>query len=247
MSRRVLLVLVALLCVAAVAAYQATRPQTAPADPAAFVPNPGVYLDFSPSFRTSIADAYYLSMVQYFGEHVDGDGRLDALPQMVELVTTLSPRFARAYLFGAFALVDAGRPELGYEVLKRGFAANPDDYRFPAYLGYFAYRYGEGDEKDAVAAEWYRRAAAIPGRPDYIPRLAATLLGKGGDVEKSVAMWGQVYLAGDKYSRQRAIDGLDEILPRERDARMRALAPLVQTMPEDELNTLVAALFEGVQ
>jgi tetratricopeptide (TPR) repeat protein len=246
-SRRVVLAIAALVCAVGVVAYQATRPQAAPADPAVFVPSPNVYLDFSPSYRTSIADAYYLSMVQYFGEHVNGDARLDALPQMVELVTTLSPHFTRAYLFGAFALVDAGRPDAAYEILRRGFAANPDDYRFPAYLGYFAYRYGEGEDKDAVAAEWYRQAAAIPGRPDYIPRLAATLLGKGGDVEKSVVMWGQVYLAGDKYSRQRAIDGLDQILPRDKEARMKALAPLVQTMPEDELNTLLAALFEGIQ
>lgn len=247
MVRRTLLALIVLVCVAGVIAYQATRPERAPANPAVFVPDPQLFLDFSPSFRTSIADAYYLGMVQYFGEHVKGDGRLDSLPQMVDLVTALSPHFKRAYLFGAFALIDARRPDVSYEILKRGYEENPDDYRFPAYLGYFAYSFGVGENKDAVAGEWYRRAAAVPGRPDYIPRLAATILGKGGELEKSVVMWGQVYMAGDKYSRQKAVDGLDLILPKGREARMKALAPLVGTMPEDELNRLLAELFKGAE
>ena len=57
-------------------------------------------------------------------------------------------------------------------------------------------------------------------------------------------MWGQVYAAGDKYSRQKAVDGLDRILPKEKEARMKALAPLVGTMPEDELDQLIAELFK---
>lgn len=247
MLRRLALVLLVALCLAVIVAYQVTRPEAAPADPVVFVPDPDVYLDFSPSFRTSIADAYYLTMVQYYGEHVSGDGKFDSLPQIVDLVTRLSPRFYRPYVFGAFALADAGRPDLSYLILRRGYKAKPDDYRFPAYLGYFAYRYGRPDQKDALAAEWYRQAAALPGSPDFIGRLAATLLGKSGDREKSVVMWGQVYLAGDKYSRQRAIDGLNGILPRDKDARMKALAPLVQTMPEQEFNDLIAALFEGAE
>ena len=66
---------------AGVVAYQVTRPAKAPANPRVFVPSPQFFLDFSPSFRTSIADAYYLHMVQYYGEHVKGDGRLDSLPR----------------------------------------------------------------------------------------------------------------------------------------------------------------------
>ena len=130
---------------------------------------------------------YYLQMVQYYGEHVSGDGRLDSLPAMAELVTTLSPHFTRAYLFSAFALIDAGRADAAYELLQKGFEENPDDWHFPAYLGFFAYRYGEGEEKNLAAARWYQKASEIPGSPDYLPRLAAALLAKGGEQEKAVA------------------------------------------------------------
>jgi tetratricopeptide (TPR) repeat protein len=186
-------------------------------------------------------------MVQYYGEHVNGDGRLDSLPQMVDLVSRLSPHFTRAYMFGALALMDAGRPDAGYEALKRGFEENPGDWHFPAYLGFFAYRYGEGKTMTLAAARWYEKAAAIPGSPDYLHRLAATLTAKGGEEEKAIVMWGQMYLGGDKYSRKKAVAGLEHILPNDKSARMKALAPLVGTMPKDELNQLIAELFKGYE
>ena len=163
---------------------------------------------------------------------------------MVDLVTTLSPHFTRAYLFGAFALIDAGRTDVAYAVLERGFEQNPDEWVFPAFLGYFAYQYGEREDKDLVAAQWYEKAAAIPGSPDYLPRLAAALSAKGGDEEKAILMWGQAYLAGDEYARQKAVDGLAGILPVDKEARMRAVAPLNETMPKAEFEALVAELFK---
>ena len=161
-----------------------------------------------------------------------------------DLVTTLSPHFTRAYLFGAFALIDAGRPDLGYAMLERGFKENPDEWFFPAFLGYFAYQYGEGEDKDLIGAQWYEKAAAIPGSPAYLPRLAAALLAKGGEEEKAILMWGQAYLAGDKYAREKAVDGLERILPKDKEARMKALAPLVDTMPKAEFDQLIAELFK---
>ncbi len=243
MLRRAVTALVVLACAAGVVAYQATRPARAPASPRVFVPAARFFQDFSPSFRTSVADLYYLQMVQYYGEHVSGDGRLDSLPEMAALVTALSPRFTRAYLFSAFALIDAGRVDAAYELLERGYAANPHEWRLPAYLGFFAYRYGADGDKDLVASRWYERAARIPGAPDYLPRLAAALLAKGGEREKAVLMLGQAYLAGDEYAREKAVQGLEHILPTEKEGRMKALAPLYETMPAADADALVAELF----
>ena len=245
MLRRAVVVLAVLACAGGVIAYQTTRPSSAPANPRVFVPSPKFFQDFSPSFRTSIADAYYLAMVQYYGEHVNGDRRLDSLPAMVDLVTSLSPHFTRAYLFGAFALVDAKRPDAAYAILQKGFKANPNDWHFPAYLGFFAYRYGQGKDKDLVAADWYKKAAAIPGGPLYLPRLAAALLARGGEEQKAILMWGQAYLAGDKYARQKAVAGLESLLPKDKQARMKALAPLYGTMPKKDFDALIAELFKG--
>jgi hypothetical protein len=157
----------------------------------------------------------------------------------------LSPHFTRAYLFGAFALIDADRPDAGYATLRRGFAENPGDWHFPAYLGFFAYRYGQGKDKNLVAARWYEQAAAIPGSPSYLLRLAAALSAKGGEDQKAILMWGQVYMGGDKYVRQKAVTELDSLLPKDKGARMKAVAPLVDTMPKAEFEALLAELFKG--
>ena len=80
-----------------------------------------------------------------------------------------------------------------------------------------------------------------------MPRLAAELSAKGGDLEKAMAMWGQVYAKGDKYSRQKAVAGLDKILPTDKTARMKALAPLYGTMPKAELRGAHRGSVQGVQ
>jgi hypothetical protein len=245
--RRIVAIAVIVACASGVVAYQATRPARAPANPRVFVPSPGFFLDFSPSFRTTIADSYYLYMVQYYGEHVQGDGRLDSLPEMARLVTRLSPHFTRAYLFAAFALMDAQAPGVSYEILKRGFQANPGDWRFPSYLGFFTYAFASNKNKDSIAADWYTKAAAIPGSPARLQRLAAVLLGKGGETRKAITMWGQVYSAGDKFSRKKAVDGLNRILPKQKEARMKALAPLYQTMSKADFDALIAELFSASQ
>jgi hypothetical protein len=245
--KRLLAVVLVVACAAGAVSYQVMHPSRAPASPRVFVPSPHFFTDFSPSFRTSIADAYYLFMVQYYGEHVNGDHRLDSLPAMVNLITTLSPHYTKAYIFGAFALMDAGHADLGYKLLQRGFKENPGDWHFPDYLGFFAYTFGKGAAKDKVVGDWYRKAAALPGSPPFVKQLAAAMLGKGGETEKAVLLWGQVYSAGDKYSQQKAVAGLDKILPADKAARMKALAPLYNTMPKDDFETLVAELFKGYQ
>jgi tetratricopeptide (TPR) repeat protein len=243
--KRALAVLLVVACAGGVVAYQVSRPAQAPASATLFVPSPKFFLDLSPGFRTSIADAYYLKLVQYYGEYAAGQHGLDAAPAMIDLITSLSPHFKRPYVFGAFALTDAGRPDQAVELLKRGFRNNPRQYVYPSFIGYFTYQYGAGKDKDVRAAEWYQKAAAIPGSPAYLGRLAAVLLAKGGATEKAVTMWGQVWLGGDKYSRGKAVAGLDQLLPKDPAARLRALAPLSETMPKADYDALVGLLVPG--
>ncbi len=41
--------------------------------------------------------------------------------------------------------------------------------------------------------------------------------------------------------------GCERILPEDKTARMKALAPLYQTMPKDEFEALIAELFKGYE
>ena len=243
--RRVVAILVVLVCLAVVIGFQGTREKNAAGDPRVFVPSPRFFEKLAPSFRTTIADAYWLGAVQYYGEHVDGDRRLDSLPAMLDLVTTLSPHFIEPYLFSTFALVDAGKPQMAYDLLRRGFKANPHDWRLPFQLGFMAYTYGPKETKARAAAEWFTIAGKLPGSPAFVPRLAAGLLARGGEKEQATLMWGQIYAQGDKYVRAKAVAGLEAILPTGEQARIKALAPLYGTMPRTDFDALVEDLVAG--
>ncbi len=210
-------------CMALVVSYQMSRSGTETRIGQPFVPSPQFFLDFSPSYRATIADAYWLQTIQYYGEHVRTDQKFDSLEGMIDLVTTLSPHFQRGYLFGAYALLDSGMGNEAYRLLERGFKENPAAWKLATNAGILMYIYGPEDVKTRVAAKWFERAAAIPQAPDYVPRIAARLLGKGGALQKSIALYAEIYATGDEYSREKALKGLDEVLPASHDARRRAL------------------------
>ncbi len=240
--RRVGLVVVFVACVAVVVGYQVTRRNEERRIGQPFVPSPRFFLDFSPSFRATIADAYWLQTVQYYGEHVGTDQEYDRLEALLDLVSELSPRFERAYLFGAYALLEAGLAQEAYDLLKRGAAENPDAWRIATNAGIFMYSYGEEDVRRERAAEWFEKAAATPGAPTYVARIAARLLGEGGEVEKATALWAEVYATGDKYSKEKALAGLDGILPHERHERRRALEQVRGLMELETFDELLRKL-----
>jgi hypothetical protein len=243
--RRVLALAAVAICVAVVIGYQSNRPAAATPNPVVFVPSPGFYKNFSPSVRATLADVYWLSTIQYYGERVKADRRLDSLPAMVRLVTSLSPHFTEAYFFGAFSMIDVGRPATAYALLQQGYRANPRDWRFPFYLGFFVYTYASGAHKDAIAAQWYADAARLPGRPEFVPRLAAELATKGSERQTAIDLWTQVYCQGDKYARQKAVTALDGLLPTGKVAREKAVARLEPTVPRSLFAQFVADLFQG--
>ena len=243
--RRLALVLLVAACAAVVVAYQATRPAQAISNPRVFIPSAGVYRHLSPSMRATVADVYWLFAIQYYGEHVDSDHRLDSLPAMIDLVSELSPHFREPYFFGAFSSIDRRDPGWGYALLQRGAQANPRDWRFPFYLGFFAYTFASDANKDRVAADWYARAARLGGGPAYLPRLAAELAQKGNDRQKAIDLWTQVYAQGDKYARQKAVAALDRLLPRGKVARERAVAQLKDLLPAARFDQFVTDLFQA--
>ena len=57
----------------------------------------------------SVADLAWLRAVQYYGEHRHTDNRFTRMEHVFEILTTLSPRYEAAYVFGAFALAQEGQ------------------------------------------------------------------------------------------------------------------------------------------
>lgn len=135
-------------------------------------------------FSNLAADVLWVRAVGYFGGHLLTDGEYPWLYSILVQVTTLDPPFRYPYLFGGMAL--ALKPETGAEsiaMLARGMTNYPGDWRYPFYMGFNAF-YNQRDPERA--ASLMRYAASLPGKPEYLPRLAASLLAESGRVDAAV-------------------------------------------------------------
>ena len=102
---------------------------------------------------------------------------------LLDLTTTLDPRFNIAYRFGAIFLAEpypggAGRPDLAIALLEKGLRARPDKWEYMQDIGFVHYWWRHDYP---AAAEWFDRASQVPGAPWWLKSLAATTLAEGGD------------------------------------------------------------------
>jgi len=151
-------------------------------------------------------DLYWIRAIQYYGgtkirlgalsqepEPVSGRqaSAYPALYPLLDLTTTLDPRFNIAYRFGAIFLAEpfpggAGRPDHAIALLQKGLGARPDKWEYMQDIGFVHY-WWRRDYR--AAAEWFERASRVPGAPWFLRSLAATTLAEGGDRQSSRIMW----------------------------------------------------------
>jgi tetratricopeptide (TPR) repeat protein len=171
------------------------------------------------SYKSVLADVYWIRAVQYFGSTrlaeragagrraIPPHGRYDLLYPLLDVTTTLDPRFNIAYRFGAVFLSEGypngpGRPDLAIALLDKGFAANPDRWQY-LYDKAFVYYWTLQDYQQA--ARWFTEAARIDGAPEWLPGIAAATLAAGGDRQNARRLWQQIYDTADQqYLRDNA-------------------------------------------
>ena len=175
------------------------------------------------SYDTLLADVYWIRALQHYGGERQKPRyarRYDLLYPLLDLTTTLDPRFSIAYRFGAIFLAEprpggAGRPEQGISLLKKGVAVDPAHWDYYHDIG-FIYYWHLGDYQQA--AEWFARGGDLPGAPFWLKTYAAVMLTRGGDREASRALWTQIgrsdesdWLRGMAQLRLAQLDALDQI------------------------------------
>jgi hypothetical protein len=180
-------------------------------------------------YHAIAADLYWIRTIQYYGglkREVAGSPAKAAavdyhlLYPLLDLTTTLDPRFNIAYRFGAIFLAEAppagpGRPDLAIALLEKGLRAVPDKWEYMQDIGFVHY-WWRHDYR--AAAEWFTRAADVPGAPWWLRSLAATTLAEGGDRRQSRLVWKAIldsaeidWLRGDAERRLMQLDALDEL------------------------------------
>jgi len=232
---------VAVLLLAAAAQLQAWRERWYPP---ANVEADAVYLSsgtavrrLTGAYNAVAADAYWVRAIQYFGaarrrlaaqrrsaeppptQTATPNAYADLYP-LLDITTSLDPRFNIAYRFGAVFLAEPypggpGRPDLAIKLLEKGLAERPDKWEYMQDIGFVHYWYRH-DYK--AAAGWFRQAADVPAAPWWLRSLAATTLAQGGDRASSRLMWQAIretaendWLRRDAERRLAQLKALDDI------------------------------------
>jgi hypothetical protein len=151
------------------------------------------------------ADLAWLRAVQYYGEHRRTDNRFERMDHVFDILTTLSPRFTQAYVFGAFALAQEGGDFTAASALmQKGLAANPRDAELAFQAG-FLYYVKPGGRDLARASEYFEQSARLPGGPPEAARFAAFARQNRGDLGVALALWTDVLRnSPNPYLRQMA-------------------------------------------
>jgi hypothetical protein len=145
------------------------------------------------SFDAVMADVYWIRAIQHYGRErktARFAGRFERLYPLLDVTTSLDPRFTIAYQFGAFFLAEPqplgpGRVDLAIALLEKGLRAEPTRWQYAQYIGFMHYWH----TKDMTAAgREFTRAANMPGAPLWLKPLAVKMLTEGGDREAARAL-----------------------------------------------------------
>lgn len=174
-GKAALLVAVALLTTA-LHRQMPTRGRAAEGD--IFVPRPEVARLSAFGFDAVLSDYYWMQAVQVVGSQNVVEQKAYLLGALVDVVTTLNPRVSHPYRFAAVWLTDSeASVRKAIELLRRGIAQHPGDWRNYFYLGFDHFWYFD---EYAEAAAVLEQAMEMPGSPAYLRRLVARLRA-GGD------------------------------------------------------------------
>jgi hypothetical protein len=253
------------LLLAAAARVQAAREAIYPAheidDGSLYLSGPAVRR-LTGGFNALTADVYWIRAILHYG---GTKRRLAAQPTaaaprdyallypLLDITTTLDPRFKIAYRFGSVFLAEAfpsgsGRPDLAIQLLEKGARAQPERWEYLQDIGFVHYWYRHDYR---AAAEWFGRAANTPGAPWWLRSLAASTAAVGGDRRSSRVMWEAIRQSADNdWLRQdaerrlrqlQALDVIDQLQPRVDEFAHRAGRP-----PADWAAVVRAGLLRGI-
>ena len=199
-----------------------------------YVRSPEAMKRLALSYDALLADLYWIRTVQHYGGtklSTDPNKQYDLLYPLLDLTTSLDPRFNVAYYFGSVFLAEPvpggpGRPDLAIALLQKGLEVQPEKWEFVQAIGFVHYWWLQDYEQ---AAAWFRRASELPDAPVWLAPLAATTLAQGGSRASSRVLWEQIArTAEDEWYRNEARRRLQQLDAMDQIDRLRAAVAAFQ-------------------
>jgi len=227
-----------------------------PATPVMWLQSPTAVKSASLGFESLVADLYWMRAVVYFGRQAlsdDPNKNYDLLHPLLDLVTTLDPRFNVAYRFGAIFLSEPapsgpGRPDLGMALLEKGLALNPQRWEYLHDIGFIYYWHLR---EFAKAADYLERAADVPGAPVWLRSTAATMHADQGNRQSARLLWHQIRdsaetdslrgVASLRLQQLDAMDGIDQL-----NQIVQRFEQQTGRMPQDWRELVAARMIRGI-
>jgi hypothetical protein len=221
-----------------------------------FLPQAQVLRVASLGYHGVAADFLWIQAIQAMGEKKVTEEAGRWIYRVLDILTTLDPKFVRAYEAGGLALCTlVVLPEESNALLEKGMKHNPDVWQLPFYLG-INYYFEFGD--DAKAAEYVARAARLPAAPAYLSGLAARLYVSAKAPQNAVELMASLYeQAADGEVRHvleqrlkeaivaRDLQVLEEAIRRYRDRYSKQPDQLEDLVAQGALNALPRDPFGG--
>lgn len=171
-----------------------------------------------------LADIYWTRAVQYYGTRLGKKNvTFDLFSPLLNIAVTLDPHLIIAYRFGAIFLTmpRPNRTDLAIDLVKRGIAANPDEWRLDYDLGTIYYSRLKDYKQSAQA---FLAASKIAGAPLFLKPMAASMAEKGGSIEMSEMIFAELYHSTqDRNVKKWAIEQLQLLKVQQEEARLNAL------------------------
>ncbi len=223
---------------------EACYPAAATGDESLYIRSGTALRRMTVAYQALAADLYWIRAIQYYGgtkralaagARAGAGASPDALAQsrygllypLLDVTTSLDPRFNIAYRFGAIFLAEPypggpGRPDLAIALLQKGLRERSDKWEYMQDIG-FVYYWWMHDYR--AAAQWFDQGAAVPGAPWWLEPLAATTLAQGGDRRSSRLMWESMrQLAENEWLRSNAEHRLQQLTALDQIDAMQAIA-----------------------
>lgn len=234
-------VITAIVCLAAAIVVQFTRDRAYPRnDPDTkkllYIQSPEALKRIALGYDAILADVYWIRAIQHYGGdrlNRGGARRYELLYPLLDIATSLDPYFNIAYRFGAIFLSEPypggpGRPDQAIALLQKGIDVRPTKWQYYhdiAFVHYWALR------DPITAAEWFKRAAAQPGAPNWLLPVAAAMLTQGNDRASSRFLWEQILQSDQDWLRRRADHALKQLDALDQIDRLQAF---VSSLPKPE-------------
>jgi hypothetical protein len=196
-----------------------------------WVQSPPLMRRLTLGWNTIWADVYWIRAVQYFGGtrlSRNAEKNYDRLYPLLDITTTLDPRFNIAYRLGAILLAEgypngAGNTDQAIALLEKGMRAMPEKWQYPHDAGFIVYWWRRDP---ATAARWFLQAEKVPGAPNWLRPVAASMLTQGGSRETARELWLELARNGEHEWLQRA--GRRGLMQLDAEAQIDVLQRIVE-------------------